>query len=46
MKFVAPALLNQFLLDVKNLSDGPGYDSTLVLVLLYTWSTLHGVGLT
>ena len=44
-EFVGPALLHQFLLDVKNLPDGPRDDPALSLVLLYAGAALHGVRL-
>ena len=46
VKLIRPALLLELLCDVEYLSDGPGDDTALCLVLLDAGSTLHGVCLT
>ena len=42
-QFVTPAFLNELLLDVEDLPDGPGDDSALGHVLLNARTALHGV---
>ena len=42
-EFVTPAFLNELLLDVEDLPDGPGDDAALSFVLLDAGTALHGV---
>ena len=44
-QFVTPAFLDELLLDVEDLPDGPGDNAALGVVLLDAGPTLHGVGL-